>query len=543
MRLVSSACVGDLTSDGLRDASALTDLLDLGPDHCLQDFNCADASFFGNLRQGMTISDVVDIMEKSGFIDGISAADFRLAIETKRRQHLLKMRDGRRLLISMSKQTENGIRIQAIDISNVIDDLLRSNRDTVTGLPNKEQLLAALEKASEQQGANSFPVLLYFAFDTSAAADSRDQDTIDTIIRLAAGRISKRLSQRHTAFRCGNGVVVTDVSSDQPQTAILLAKDIVDLLERSFLINGHTYHIRVNVGIAMPTAEASGEALVHNAMLAARKAAEIVGSNVKVYTETMAREALRRRELEAALRRALVLEEFWVAYQPQFEIDGRRLIGFEALVRWADPEKGTISPGDFIPLAEETGLIQDLGAWVLKTACKEAASWPSSMAISVNLSPLQMKTRGIVEVVKNALAESRLEPARLDLEITENSLIDDAGTVRAILVELKELGVKVSIDDFGTGYSSLSYLQNFEFDKIKIDQSFVRNLETSADSRAIVSAITALSKALGIATIAEGVETEHQLQIIADMGCTQVQGYLTGRPVPSLDLSPLFKIV
>jgi EAL domain-containing protein (putative c-di-GMP-specific phosphodiesterase class I) len=235
--------------------------------------------------------------------------------------------------------------------------------------------------------------------------------------------------------------------------------------------------------------------------------------------------------LEVDLRRALALQEFSLVYQPQFQIDGIKLIGFEALVRWTSAGRGTVSPADFIPLAEEIGLIVPLGEWVLRTACLEAATWPSSMTVSVNLSPLQFRGQQLITIVVSALAKSGLDAPRLELEITEGALMEDTEAVVTTLRQIKALGVKISMDDFGTGYSSLSYLQKFPFDKIKIDQSFVRSIETNSDSAAIVRAVTALGQSLGMVTIAEGVETEEQLARIAGYGCQQVQGFLTGRPL------------
>jgi predicted signal transduction protein with EAL and GGDEF domain len=291
--------------------------------------------------------------------------------------------------------------------------------------------------------------------------------------------------------------------------------------------------VGASVGIALaPTDGQSPDELIKNADLALFKAKSQGRGTFRFFTDAMDQEIQARRALEIDLRRALAMQEFSLVYQPQFMIEGNQLIGFEALIRWATPQRGNVSPAQFIPLAEEIGLISSMGEWVLRTACLEAASWSAPLSVSVNLSPLQFKNPKLVATIVSALAAAGLPPSRLELEITEGALMDDTEAVVTTLKQIKALGVKVSMDDFGTGYSSLSYLQKFPFDKIKIDQSFVRSLETNPESAAIVKAVTALGESLGMVTIAEGVETENQLLQIAKDGCKQVQGFLTGRPLP-----------
>jgi EAL domain-containing protein (putative c-di-GMP-specific phosphodiesterase class I) len=237
-----------------------------------------------------------------------------------------------------------------------------------------------------------------------------------------------------------------------------------------------------------------------------------------------------RRILEIDLRAALQRQEFRLAYQPLVNIESDEITGFEALVRWHHPVKGVISPADFIPLAEETGLIVPLGEWILRQACQDAARWPSNIRIAINLSPVQFRSPGLLQAVFSSLAASRLAPTRLDLEITETVLLKDSQATLATLHQLKDLGVRISMDDFGTGYSSLSYLQKFPFSKIKIDQSFIQSLGMGEESLAIIRAVTGMSRSLGMVTTAEGVETVEQLQTLRKEGCTEVQGYLISRP-------------
>jgi EAL domain-containing protein (putative c-di-GMP-specific phosphodiesterase class I) len=237
-----------------------------------------------------------------------------------------------------------------------------------------------------------------------------------------------------------------------------------------------------------------------------------------------------RRNLEIDLRRALALREFALVYQPQYNLQSRQITGFEALLRWNSPSRGTVSPAEFIPLAEETSLIVPIGEWVMRTACREAATWREPLGIAVNVSAIQFEA-GLAATVISALAESGLDPKRLELEITESVLIGDHKSALHVLQSIRELGVRVSMDDFGTGYSSLSYLRSFPFDKIKIDQSFVRSSDDGPSGAAIVRAIAALGKSLGMTTTAEGVETEEQLARVLADGCTDAQGYLISRPM------------
>ncbi|WP_160172619.1 putative bifunctional diguanylate cyclase/phosphodiesterase, partial [Sphingomonas sp. FUKUSWIS1] len=260
--------------------------------------------------------------------------------------------------------------------------------------------------------------------------------------------------------------------------------------------------------------------------------------NYCFYTPDMHVFATRRRELEIELRRALKSEEFEVHYQPQVAIGTHAVVGFEALARWYHPERGIIPPNEFISVCEEIGLIGAVGEFVLTRACRDAACWPDSVKIAVNLSALQFKSGTLPAVVAHALRVSGLDPRRLELEITESAMLDDTASVLKQLRDIKQLGVLISLDDFGTGYSSLSHIRNFPFDRVKIDQSFVRDLGTNSDSLAIVRAVTGLCGSLGILSTAEGVETLDQLNILVAEKCDSAQGYYFSRPVPFVETLP-----
>jgi EAL domain-containing protein (putative c-di-GMP-specific phosphodiesterase class I) len=243
-----------------------------------------------------------------------------------------------------------------------------------------------------------------------------------------------------------------------------------------------------------------------------------------------------RLALLADLRRAVDQQEFELYYQPIYQLDGRRMVGAEALIRWRDARRGLVDPASFVALAEETGLIIPLGEWILRRACTDAAGWPAQLSVAVNLSPVQIRHGNLVEFVKGVLAETGLAPERLELEVTESAILHSSKENLETLHQLQLMGVSVVLDDFGTGYSSLTHLRLFPFGKIKIDRSFVRELENNAESAAIVSAMASLGHGLSIGTVAEGVETEDQLVLVRSAGCTHAQGYLFGLPCPAGDL-------
>jgi EAL domain-containing protein (putative c-di-GMP-specific phosphodiesterase class I) len=243
-----------------------------------------------------------------------------------------------------------------------------------------------------------------------------------------------------------------------------------------------------------------------------------------------------RRQLELDMRQALARREFQLHYQPQMQLEGNRLVGCEALIRWQHPTRGMVSPLDFIPLAEEIGLIVPIGEWVMRQACRDAVTWPAPLSVAVNVSPAQFKSERLVEMVMSALSSSGLPATRLEVEITEGVLLQQNDKTLQTLHRLRELGVRVSMDDFGTGYSSLSYLRSFPFDKIKIDRSFISDLSGKRDGEAIIRAIAGLGKSLGMTTVAEGVETADQMERIRAEGCTDVQGYLISKPVSASEV-------
>ena len=354
----------------------------------------------------------------------------------------------------------------------------------------------------------------------------------DALLRKVVQRMQSACRKSDLIARVGGDeFVIVQEGIQTVEAAEALAKRLVDLVGRTYVLRGHTVNIGVSIGVMLSDGESDPDTLMRSGDLALYQAKSAGRGCFAVFEPSMDMAMQERRTLEIDLRRALALREFELDYQPQIDLSSDCPVGFEALLRWNHPKRGRVSPLAFIPLAEETGLITPIGEWVIRTACHEASSWPGDISIAINISAVQFRGGGLVETVLSALSQSGLRPELLELEITESSLIDNTEMVLSTLRQLKEIGVRISMDDFGTGYSSLSYLQKFPFDKIKIDQSFVRGADESNNCGALLKAIASIGASLGMKTTAEGVETEDQLTRIRNEGCTQVQGYLTGRPM------------
>jgi diguanylate cyclase (GGDEF)-like protein len=457
---------------------------------------------------------------KFGLISKAAIARMASGIETGASS--FRTEDGRTFVLR-SAQYGSSKRIEWTDASviSVTDE------DPATGLLTRQGFLAAIDGIAQQT-----PPLFVVHLSLDNFKDLDDlfgQVTVDHLIRRVTERISGQVDA--SAARLAHGLGAEFFFILPGYDASQLAAVTLEILARAYLVDGKMIHCTASIGMAVGANGDDAETTLRNAGLALKQARAGGGNQICAFTADMRQAMQRKRDLEIDLRKALALREFSLVYQPQYRIAGRQLVGFEALLRWNHPAHGSVSPAEFVPLAEELGLIVPLGEWVLKTACKKAAAWPSNLSISVNVSPLQFRNPSITSTVTSALANSGLEPSRLDLEITEGAVLMNSGPILETFRQLKAIGVRFSMDDFGTGFSSLSYLQKFPFDKIKIDQSFVRSLAASRDSRAIIRAICALGNSLGLTTIAEGVETEDQLKLVQKKGCLQVQGYLTGRPL------------
>jgi diguanylate cyclase (GGDEF)-like protein/PAS domain S-box-containing protein len=418
-----------------------------------------------------------------------------------------------------------------------------AHHDALTGLRNRayfrDQLAARIEMRRRQTDRLAVCCLDLDLF--KEVNDSFGHPTGDRLLQMVAQRLQGFLTNYDLAARLGGDefAVIVGHAASPSQVGDRMA-ELIDLLSRPYTIEGIDVSVGASMGIALfPDDGQSAEDLLKNADLALYQAKSEGGRRHHFFQMDMHRKAQDRRALESDLKNALVADEIEVHYQPLIDIAESRVSGFEALLRWRHPTRGMISPADFIPLAEATGLIVSIGEWALRTACDEAATWRNDIAVAVNLSAIQFRAPSLVNTVIGALARSGLAPHRLELEITETVLLAETETTLATLHKLRDFGVRIVLDDFGTGYSSLSYLRGFPFDKIKIDRSFVKDIEDRVDCTAIVTAITGLARSLGIATTAEGVETQRQLDFLRGHGCTQAQGFLFSPAIPRGGLAAL----
>jgi diguanylate cyclase (GGDEF)-like protein len=412
-----------------------------------------------------------------------------------------------------------------------------AHHDALTGLANRvlvrERLEIALSHCRDQQ-------LAVFCLDLDrfkAVNDTLGHPVGDAVLRFVTDRLNHCVREADTVARLGGDEFAIVALLSGPD-ASALASRVIEELSRPYNLEGHQILIGVSIGIALaPRDGTDPDTLFKNSDLALYRA-KTEGRNTYRFFEPEKDVCVTERyKLEQDLRRALAAEEFEVHYQPICSIETRRKIGVEALIRWRHPVHGLIAPDSFIPLAEEMGLINSLGDLVLRQACADAIKWPSDTKVAVNLSPVQFQEPDLARHVAAILADSGLPPNRLELEITETVLLQRSNKNINTLHELHALGVSIALDDFGTGFSSLSYLRIFRFDKIKIDRSFVSEMAEMEASAAIVCAVANLGRNLDIITIAEGVETEEQLELVRAAGCTQAQGYLLGRPTPASDVN------
>ncbi len=446
----------------------------------------------------------------------------------------VRLRDDRLLDCTLRLLSSGGFVLSMDDVTELVRIAEFAQHDALTGLANRASLRDQLvQRLQAAVGSKQSVAVLYIDLDRfKAVNDTLGHPIGDILLRKVADRIKSTIREGGVVARLGGDeFAVVQSGAIQPKAATSLAARLVDLIGRAYAVEGHMLHIGASIGVALfPNDGREPDVLFKNADLALYRSKAEGRGCYHFYEPGMDERMQARRTLEIDLRRALAMKQFEVEYQPQIELATNRIVGFEALIRWRHPERGRVSPADFIPLAEEIGVIVPIGEWVLRTSCKQAAGWGEPVSIAINLSPIQFRAGKLVETVMSALAYSGLPGSRLEVEITEGALLDNNDDVLQVLNGLRALGVRVSMDDFGTGYSSLSYLQKFPFDKVKIDQSFVRDIDANPKRRAIVRAITSLASALGMKTTAEGVETEAELNCIRAEGCTDVQGYLTGRP-------------
>ncbi len=412
--------------------------------------------------------------------------------------------------------------------------------DPLTGLGNRSALLPELERVVANPASNA--ALLMIDLDHfKKINDTLGHPVGDSLLRKVSDRLSASLRTTDRVARLGGDeFAVLQTEALQPNGAETLAKRLVDVVGRPYVIDGHMIDIGASVGVALAGGTQDSTTLMKQADIALYRAKNAGRGRYTFFEQSMDEEMQERRALEIDLRRALAFRQFELHYQPQMDLGSQSITGMEALIRWRHPTRGLVSPASFIPLVEETGLIIPIGEWVMRQACEHAAAWSSPISVAVNVSAKQLASGKLVNTVASALSNAGITPDRLEVEITESVLMADTQGCVATLHALRDLGVRVSMDDFGTGYSSLSYLHSFPFHTIKIDQSFIRSGDTEKGD-AIIRAITAIGHHLGMATIAEGVETSEQLIQVVDTGCGSAQGYHISRPVPADEVCALLE--
>jgi diguanylate cyclase (GGDEF)-like protein len=418
-----------------------------------------------------------------------------------------------------------------------------ARHDALTDLPNRTMLRERLEYELKRVKRGECVAMLCLDLDHfKAVNDTLGHPVGDELLKVVAERLRGCTRGHDTIARLGGdefAIIMT--SMNDPSDAVALAKRIRDSITRPYHIDGHQILADISIGISVAPIDAvEPDLLIKNADMALYGAKADGRGTYRFFEPEMDARMKARRELDMDLRRALVNGEFELYYQPLVNLQNNEITAFEALLRWNHPTRGLISPADFIPIAEETGLIIPLGEWVVRRACMETAGWPNDVKVAVNLSPAQLKSRNLTEVVVDALDSAGMSPRRLQLEITESVLMQNTFNTLATLEKLRALGVQIALDDFGTGYSSLSYLRSFPFDKIKIDRSFIQDLSNGTEPLAIVHAVAGLAKSLNMISTAEGVETQQQLDTLQSVGCMEMQGYLFSRARPPSEIVRMF---
>ena len=502
---------------------------------------------FDRMNVGMSYRDVIALRVKAGLFQG-KTIDQAHAEQLSRihshdlNVHTLVLPGHRQIASRFTPLADGGWVATYEDITERCEAEARiahmAHHDALTGLPNRAMFQDRLEQALSWVRRGEHVALLCLDLD----GFKRVNDTLghpigDKLLQAVAQRLLENTREVDLVARLGGDeFAIIQSLTQEPLDARLLADRLVEALRAPFELQGHKVSVGTSIGVMLADGSSTSDELLRNVDIALYRA-KAEGRGVwRFFESSMDEDLQRRRTFEDDLRVAVARGEFEIHYQPLVHARTQEVTGFEALVRWCHPERGLISPLEFIPVAEEIGLIKAIGAWVLTQACLDAADWPAHMKVAVNLSPIQFQDAQLLDDVLQALASSRLSASRLELEITESVLLQDSDTTTDLLHRLHQLGTCISMDDFGTGYSSLSYLRRFPFDKIKIDQSFVRSIDSGTGSVEIIRAMVGLGKALNMAVLAEGVETAKQLAILRSEGCDELQGYFFSAPLPVQDL-------
>ena len=507
----------------------------------------------GALKPGMTTPEIIALGGISGRAEDVDP-EATLAVQAnfmrdgKAGAMIQRLSDGRSIAISYRPMPDGGFVAIFEDITERLSAEAKINylahHDALTNLPNRVAFYERMDEVVGKLRRDEAVAVLSLDLDHfKSVNDTLGHPVGDQLLQGVAERIRHCIRDEDIVARLGGDeFAVVQVPTGNPSDITTLAARLIEVVGSPYDIGGHQVVVGASIGIAMAPSDGDvPDVLMKDADLALYRAKAEGGGVYRFFEIGMDTRMQARRVLELDLRKAIVNAEFELYYQPITDIKSGRISGFESLVRWHHPERGIVGPVEFIPVAEESSLIVPLGEWILRQACKEAAGWPDDVTVAVNISPAQFKSKNLVPTVINALATSGLPASRLELEITETVLAQESEGAFEILHQLRNLGIRIAMDDFGTGYSSLAYLRSFPFDKIKIDQSFIRDLPGKKDSMAIVRAVVGLSSSLGITTTAEGVETREQLESVTAEGCTEVQGFLFSQPKPASEVARILR--
>jgi len=501
---------------------------------------------------GMSLMEIVDLRFEAGSFPAMTRDEYlhwrtNVAFSNEAKDSIVELMNGRTFKIRHRPMPGGGWVATHEDITEQRQSEVKieymAHHDSLTDLANRVLLNDRLEQALGRIPHGIMIAVHHLDLDQfKAVNDTFGHPCGDRLLRIVAERLRGLVGKADTIARMGGDeFVIVQAAIADPADATALAQRVIEGLSEPYDIDGHQAVIGVSIGISVgPGDGSSPDRLLRNADLALYRAKSDGRGTFRFFEPVMDLQMHTRRVMEQDLRKALPSGEFELHYQPVVNLASNAISGFEALVRWNHPTKGMISPADFIPLAEEIGFIVPMGEWIIRQACATAARWPDQLHVAVNISAIQFRSPGLMQVIVDALAASGLAPTRLEIEITETVLLNNKEATLDLLHQLRALGIRIAMDDFGTGYSSLTYLQSFPFDKIKIDRSFVKNITENSSSLNIVRAVAALANGMGMTATAEGVETAEQLDSIASEGCTEMQGFLFSRPLPGAEIERQF---
>ncbi|WP_051379590.1 EAL domain-containing protein [Bradyrhizobium murdochi] len=501
---------------------------------------------------GMSLVEIVDLRFEAGSFPAMTRDEYlqwrtNVAVSNEAKDSIVELKNGRTFKIRHRPMPGGGWVATHEDITEQRQSEVKieymAHHDALTDLANRVLLNERLEYALGSVSDGEMVAVHHLDLDQfKAVNDTFGHPCGDKLLRSVAERLRRLVGESDTIARMGGDeFVIVQATISDPADATSLAQGVIDVLSEPYEIDGQQAVIGVSIGISVGPGDGSNpDKLLRNADLALYRAKSDGRSTFRFFEPAMDLQMQTRRIMEQDLRKALPAGEFELHYQPVVNLASKEISGFEALIRWNHPIKGMISPAAFIPLAEEIGFIVPMGEWVIRQACATAAQWPDNLHVAVNISAIQFRSPGLMQVIVGALAASGLAPTRLEIEITESVLLHNKEATLALLHQLRALGIRIAMDDFGTGYSSLTYLQSFPFDKIKIDRSFVKNITENSSSLNIVRAVAALANGMGMTATAEGVETAEQLHSIASEGCTEMQGFLFSKPLPAAEIERQF---